>query len=222
LFKRLGLALLAGAAALALLLTLAGPIGVLPLLGLSAAALVAVASVAPLWRRNLKRTPLFTYGMVIAHLGCAVSVAGMACDSAFTRENLVAVKAGETRRVGPFEVTFAGLRELPGPNYAALEGVLLVAKGTDKPFIMAPQLRQFTDPPMLTNQAAIRTFWNGQLYLTIGEKEIDGRWLLRMWWKPFVTLIWLGGAMIALGGALALLGRVRRDIFARHPGAVPA
>jgi cytochrome c-type biogenesis protein CcmF len=222
LFKRLGLALLAGAAALALLLTLAGPIGVLPLLGLSAAALVAVASVAPLWRRNLKRTPLFTYGMVIAHLGCAVSVAGMACDSAFTRENLVAVKAGETRRVGPFEVTFAGLRELPGPNYAALEGVLLVAKGADKPFIMAPQLRQFTDPPMLTNQAAIRTFWNGQLYLTIGEKEIDGRWLLRMWWKPFVTLIWLGGAMIALGGALALLGRVRRDIFARHPGAVPA
>jgi cytochrome c-type biogenesis protein CcmF len=222
LFKRLGLALLAGAAALALLLTLAGPIGVLPLLGLSAAALVAVASVAPLWRRNLKRTPLFTYGMVIAHLGCAVSVAGMACDSAFTRENLVAVKAGETRRVGPFEVTFAGLRELPGPNYAALEGVLLVAKGAEKPFIMAPQLRQFTDPPMLTNQAAIRTFWNGQLYLTIGEKEIDGRWLLRMWWKPFVTLIWLGGAMIALGGALALLGRVRRDIFARHPGAVPA
>jgi cytochrome c-type biogenesis protein CcmF len=222
LFKRLGLALLAGAAALALLLTLAGPIGVLPLLGLSAAALVAVASVAPLWRRNLKRTPLFTYGMVIAHLGCAVSVAGMACDSAFTRENLVAVKAGETRRVGPFEVTFAGLRELPGPNYAALEGVLLVAKGAEKPFNMAPQLRQFTDPPMLTNQAAIRTFWNGQLYLTIGEKEIDGRWLLRMWWKPFVTLIWLGGAMIALGGALALLGRVRRDIFARHPGAVPA
>jgi cytochrome c-type biogenesis protein CcmF len=222
LFKRLGLALLAGAAALALLLTLAGPIGVLPLLGLSAAALVAVASVAPLWRRNLKRTPLFTYGMVIAHLGCAVSVAGMACDSAFTRENLVAVKAGETRRVGPFEVTFAGLRELPGPNYAALEGVLLVAKGADKPFIMAPQLRQFTDPPMLTNQAAIRTFWNGQLYLTIGEKEIDGRWLLRMWWKPFVTLIWLGGAMIALGGALALLGRVRRDIFAHRTGAAPA
>jgi cytochrome c-type biogenesis protein CcmF len=222
LFKRLGLALLAGAAALALLLILAGPIGVLPLLGLSAAALIAVASVAPLWKRNLKRTPLFTFGMVMAHLGCAVSVAGMACDSAFTRENLVAVKAGETHRVGPFDVTFAGLRELPGPNYTALEGVLLVAKGTDKPFIMAPQLRQFTDPPMLTNQAAIRTFWNGQLYLTIGEKEIDGRWLLRMWWKPFVTLIWLGGAMIALGGALALLGRVSRDIFARRSSAVPA
>ena len=226
LLRRVAPAMLAGVIALALLIALAGPIGLLPLFGLAAAALVAVASVAPLWKRNLARTPLFTFGMVIAHLGCAVSIAGMACEAAFTKENLVAVKAGETQLIGPFAVTFAGLRELPGPNYTALEGVLLVAKGArnggGKPFIMAPQLRQFTDPPMLTNQAAIRTFWNGQLYLTIGEKEIDGRWLLRMWWKPFVTLIWLGGAMIALGGALALLGRVRRDIFGSRKTGVAA
>ncbi len=212
---RMSLALIAGALALLALLAFAQPIGLLPLFGLAVAALVAVASLAPLWKRKLTRTPLFTWGMVIAHLGCAVSLAGMASDSAFTKENLVAVKPGEAKPIGPFEVTFAGLRELPGPNYASLEGVLLVRKGEDKPFIMLPHLRQFTDPPMLTNQAAIRTFWNGQLYLTIGEKEVDGRWLLRMWWKPFVTLIWLGGMMMALGGALAMLGRVRRDLFAR-------
>jgi cytochrome c-type biogenesis protein CcmF len=34
-----------------------------------------------------------------------------------------------------------------------------------------------------------------------------------MWWKPFVSLIWLGGVMVALGGTLALLGRVDRDLF---------
>jgi cytochrome c-type biogenesis protein CcmF len=33
---------------------------------------------------------------------------------------------------------------------------------------------------------------------------------VRLWWKPFVTLIWAGGALIAFGGALALLGRVLR------------
>jgi cytochrome c-type biogenesis protein CcmF len=76
-----------------------------------------------------------------------------------------------------------------------------------------PQLHQFTDPPMQTNQAAIRTFWNGQLYLVVGEQSDGSHWLMRMWWKPFVTLIWLGGALIALGGALSLLGRVRRDFW---------
>ena len=44
---------------------------------------------------------------------------------------------------------------------------------------------------------------------------MEDRWLMRMWWKPFVTLIWLGGAMIALGGMLSLLGRVRAICWAR-------
>jgi cytochrome c-type biogenesis protein CcmF len=34
---------------------------------------------------------------------------------------------------------------------------------------------------------------------------------LRLWWKPMVTLIWLGGAMIAFGGMLSLIGRMRRE-----------
>ncbi len=45
----------------------------------------------------------------------------------------------------------------------------------------------------------------------LGQEDEQGRWQLRLWWKPFVTLIWLGGALIALGGALSLLGRVRRE-----------
>ncbi len=219
--SRVSLALLAGAAALLALTLFAGRIGILPLLGLVAAAIVAVASLAPLWKRKLSRTPLYTFGMITAHLGCAVSIAGMASDSAFTQENMVAMAQGETRTVGPFAVTFAGLRDYPGPNYAVLDAVLAVRKGDGATFVMAPQLHQFTDPPMLTNQAAIKTFWNGQLYLTIGEKAVGHRWLVRMWWKPFVTLIWLGGLMIALGGMLSLIGRVRRDIVGK-PAPAPA
>ena len=51
-----------------------------------------------LWKRNLRRTPLFTWGMVIAHLGIAVALAGMASDSAFTKETLVAARARRDRR----------------------------------------------------------------------------------------------------------------------------
>jgi len=31
-----------------------------------------------------------------------------------------------------------------------------------------------------------------------------------LWWKPFVTLIWAGGALVAIGGTLALAGRLLR------------
>ena len=216
LLDRLAPALFAGAAALLLLAAFAGKIGIFPLLGLSVAAIVGVASLAPLWKRNLRRTPLFTFGMVLAHLGCAVSVAGMACDAAFTKQNLVAMLPGETRPIGPFDVTLKGVRERPGPNYLALEAVLGVRKGEGGEFEMLPQLHSFTQPQMTTNQAAIRTFWNGQLYLVVGEPTDGSRWLIRMWWKPFVTLIWLGGVLIALGGMLSLVGRVQRDIMKRQ------
>ena len=158
--------------------------------------------------------------MVVAHLGCGVCIAGMASESAFTQENLSAMAVGETQSVGPWQITLEGLREVPGPNYLALEGVLSATRSEGTAHEFLPQLRSFSDPPMQTTQASIKTFWDGQLYLVVGEGAADGRWLVRMWWKPFVTLIWLGGALIALGGALSLLGRVRRDIWKKQ--AAPA
>jgi len=184
--------------------------GVLPWAGLSLAAGLAVASVAPLWKRNLRRTPLFTYGMVLAHLGIAVSLAGMASDSAFTKETLVAVRAGEPARVGPYVVTLDGISPVIGENWSALEARLTARRG-DAARILRPQLRFFTNPPTNTNESAILTVADGQLYTVLGQPDGQGRWQLRLWWKPFVTLIWFGGAMIALGGLLSLVGRLRRE-----------
>ena len=77
-------------------------------------------------------------------------------------------------------------------------------------FAMRPQQRFFANPPTTTNEAAIATRIDGQLYVVLGAQGEGGTWQLRLWWKPFVTLIWFGGALIALGGALALVGRVWR------------
>ncbi len=184
--------------------------GWLPWAGLSLAAGLAVASVAPLWMRNLRRTPLFTYGMVIAHLGIAVSLAGMASDSAFTQETLVAVRTGEPARVGPYSVTLDGISPVIGENWSALEARLTATRG-GREDILRPQLRFFANPPTSTNESAILTVLDGQLYTVLGQPDGQGRWQLRLWWKPFVTLIWFGGVLIALGGALSLLGRVLRE-----------
>src|SRR3546814_16569832 len=68
-------------------------------------------------------------------------------------------------------------------------------------------------PPTETNEAALLTRPGGQLYAVIGQPVTgaDGaqRYQLRLWWKPLVWWIWLGGALIALGAAMALLGRAQ-------------
>jgi cytochrome c-type biogenesis protein CcmF len=178
-------------------------------LGLAIAAGLIPSSVMPLVGRNPLRTPLPTWGMVIAHLGIAVSIIGMASDSAFTSEKLAAATPGETLEVGPWLVQFRSVTPVAGPNWTAIEAELRASRGGGVK-LLKPQTRFFTDPPTDTNEAAIATTLGGQLYTVIGRPDEQGRWQLRLWWKPMVTLIWLGGAMIALGGLLALLGRAWR------------
>jgi cytochrome c-type biogenesis protein CcmF len=195
----------------ALVFALAGAEHWMAVLTLALAAGLAVASVIPLIRRNLRRTPLNIYGMVVAHLGIAVSIAGMAADSAFKSERLAAISVGQNVTVGPYRIELLEVRPAIGPNWSALEAHLKATRAGAAPFDLFPQQRYFADPPTNTNEAAIATELDGQLYTVIGQGDGQGRWQLRLWWKPFVTLIWLGGFLIALGGLLSLVGRVRRE-----------
>jgi cytochrome c-type biogenesis protein CcmF len=200
-----------GLATLVIVKLAAPNIGILPWLGLSVAAVAGAASVAPLWKRNLARTPLFTWGMVVAHLGVAVALAGMASDSAFTKERLIAMRVGDKTDVGPFSVTLSGIEPVIGPNWTALEATLVAQRGNASPFDLHTQARAFSDPPTETSESAISTKLDGQLYVVLGKPDGQGRWQVRLWWKPFVTFIWLGGIMIAFGGVLSLLGRLWRE-----------
>ena len=186
--------------------------GLLPFLGLILAAGLAVASLLPLRGRKLLRTPLATWGMVLAHFGIAVALFGMASESAFSVEKLVAAKIGETTEVGPWNVRLNAVNPVAGPNWTALEARMAASYQEAAPIAIAPQARSFWQPPQQTSESALLTHWNGQLYVVLGEEADDGRWQLRLWWKPFVPLIWLGGVLVGLGGLLALLGRVASDL----------
>jgi cytochrome c-type biogenesis protein CcmF len=208
-FKQLAVPAMLGVAALVVTIILASDMHVLPRLGFAVAAFLAAASILPLVGRNPLRAPLATWGMVAAHLGIAVALTGMAANAAFTSEQLAVVKPGETLSVGPWLVMLNGVTPTAGKNYTAVEAELRATRGDDV-VTLFPQNRYFSDPPTETNETAIRTFWDGQLYTVVGKPDPSGGWQLRLWWKPFVTLIWAGGALIALGGALALVGRLWR------------
>jgi cytochrome c-type biogenesis protein CcmF len=215
-FKQLTIPALLGASALVITIILAPGIGILPRLGFTVAAYLAAASILPLVSRNPLRAPLATWGMVVAHFGIAVALAGMAANAAFTSERLAVAKPGETLSVGPWLVQLQDVTPTAGKNWTAIEAELRASRGSG-PVTLKPQTRYFSDPPTETNEAAIETFWNGQLYTVVGKSDPSGGWQLRLWWKPFVTLIWAGGALIGLGGALALLGRLWRLRRRRKP-----
>jgi cytochrome c-type biogenesis protein CcmF len=216
--KQLRVPALLGVVALVVTIILAPGMHILPRLGFMVAVYLGAASILPLAGRNPLRAPLATWGMVVAHFGIAVALLGMAANAAFTVEKLAIAKPGDVLGVGPWQVQLASVTPVAGKNWTAIEAALRAARGADV-VTLQPQTRYFSDPPAETNESAIRTFWNGQLYTVVGRQDPSGAWQLRLWWKPFVTLIWAGGALIALGGALALLGRLWRLVLRRRPEA---
>ena len=193
-------------------------IGILPLLGLALALVVAVGSLLPLRGRSLRRLPIAVWGMVIAHFGVAVALFGMASDTAFQQERLVAANIGDVVEVGPWSAQLESVTPVAGPNWTAIEASLTLFYEGKEVTTAHPQARSFWSPPTETSEVALTTRRNGQLYTALGNQAEDGRWQLRLWWKPFVTWIWFGGLLIALGGALALVGRVVGDIRRRVAG----
>ncbi len=185
--------------------------GLFPILAIALSAGLAIASFLPLIGRKLRRTPIPIFGMVLAHFGLAVSIFGMASEAGFSSETLAAMTPGQNRTVAGWTVTLQNVEPAVGQNWVAMEGTMVAAR-QGKSFIMRPQSRQFFNPEQQTSESALLTQWDGQLYAVIapsGDGKTD-HWQVRLWWKPFVPLIWLGGGLVALGGLLALLGRMIR------------
>ena len=191
-------------------------IGILPLLGLAFAIGLGIASFLPLRGRSLLRVPAATWGMVLAHFGIAMALLGMASESAFTEEKLVALAPGDETSIAGFTVRLDGVDPVAGPNWIAMEAHIVAQRGSGQPVTLDPQSRHFWAPVQQTTESALLTRWDGQLYAVVGAPSDDGRWQLRLWWKPLVTLIWYGGLLIALGGTLSIIGRLSSDIRRRR------
>ena len=202
------------------LVAILGDYSVLAVLGLALSLALAVAALLPLRGRNIRRVPTATWGMVMAHFGVAVSLFGMASESAFTSERLAAVAPGGREEVAGWTITLESVDPIAGPNWTAVEARIMASRNGGEPVLLTPQARNFWAPPQATSESALVTHWDGQLYAVIGDSagvDENGkeRFQLRIWWKPFVTFIWYGGLLIAFGGILSIVGRLRVDLKRR-------
>ena len=214
----------AGIAAAGAVVVAVFPLGVREigsLLGFGAAAWLGVASISILVKRGLT---LSAAGMALAHLGVAVSILGATASGALQREALVAMRVGDAVEMGPWRAELMDVRPIAGPNWTAIEATLDVRRNGEPVAVLHPQSRMFVAPSQETTEAGRAGWRTGELYSVIGKPDGSGRWQVHLWVKPMVRLIWIGGLLMALGGVLALGGKVRagaRRRSAEPEGALP-
>jgi cytochrome c-type biogenesis protein CcmF len=104
-------------------------------------------------------------------------------------------------------VTFRTLGARPGPNYSEVVAVADIRAGGTLAATVEPARRFFPARQSSTTQAGIATLWLGQVYISLGDQSGEQAVAARLYWKPLVSLIWLGACVMALGGALSLADR---------------
>jgi cytochrome c-type biogenesis protein CcmF len=145
-------------------------------------------------------------GMVVAHLGIAVFVLGATVTTQLGVEKDIKMTIGETQTIAGYDFVFNGVSPHSKDNYSGFIGDISVSRNNKKVTQLKPEKRLYqTGMPM--TEASIDPSLTRDLYVALGESLEGGAWSVRIYYKPLVRWIWLGGLMIALGALLAAVDR---------------
>lgn len=161
-------------------------------------------------RRAQQPLPGRYWGMLVAHLGVAVTVVGIAFNQNHNIERDVRMAEGDQVQIRQYGFTLREVRDSQGPNYQASVALIDVTAQGRTIATLQPEKRLYSASGSVMTEAAIDGGWNRDLYAALGERLEDGSWALRLYYKPFIRWIWAGGLMMALGGGLCLLPARRR------------
>ena len=185
-------------------------------IALATAVWIVLTHAVDVFKRVRRKTamPLAYAGMTLAHLGFAVSIAGVAVTSSFSVEKDIRMVPQSQAELSGYEVTFLGVSEVRGPNYVAQQGLFLVQSDGQLVAELRPEKRRYLAGGSIMTEAGIDPGLFADTYISMGEPLGDSAWAVRLHHKPLVRWVWLGALMMGIGGLLAIFdaryARLRR------------
>ena len=182
-------------------------------IGVFTAAWVAVATLQDLWQKaesrqgrwyGLKRQSRSYYGMVLGHLGLAITMAGATVVSNYGVERDVRMSPGDTVVIGDLAYEFVAIGERQGANFTAQTAEIAISRDGERVTTLYPEKRQYRVQRSIMTEAGIDAGLFRDLFVAVGEQVGDNAWAMRIQYKPLVRWLWLGALFMALGGFLAI------------------
>ena len=157
--------------------------------------------------RGISKLSRSHWGMILAHLGVAMTVWGIAFSQNYSIERDVRMNVGDTVQIAGYDFTFKGISDANGPNYVGGKAQIDISRDGKHETTLYAEKRLYTVSKMPMTEAAIDWGFSRDLYAALGEKLDNNAWALRLYYKPFIRWIWLGGLFMALGGVLCMFDR---------------
>jgi cytochrome c-type biogenesis protein CcmF len=169
-----------------------------------------------LWRRvrskrslgqGVRSIPRAIFGMSLAHFGLGVFVLGVTHVSTFGAEKDVRLAPGSEADLGGYTFQLVDVKRQRGPNYEADTGTVVVESGGRTIATLRPEKRLYDAQRNVMTEAAVDHTPIRDLYVALGEGFDNGDWGVRLYYRPMMRLVWLGGVLAFLGGLLAVTDR---------------
>jgi cytochrome c-type biogenesis protein CcmF len=157
---------------------------------------------------RLAGLPRSVFGTFLGHFGVGLTALGIVVVTIFGTENVLSMKPGDKTQVAGYELAFDGLKPVNGPNFTELQGAFHLSDVTGQTFsTLISSKRTYSARGMPTTEAGIETIRASQVYVSLGDQGADGSIVVRVWWKPLVTLIWFGAVLMVFGAIFSLSDR---------------
>ncbi len=156
---------------------------------------------------RFNQIPRAMKGMMLAHLGIGVFIIGVTMVRTYEVERDLNMDVGQSAEIAGYTFTFQGVRDVEGPNYRAAQGLVVLSKNGKELAQLRPEKRVYRVQQNPMTEAAIRSRPMGDIYVSLGQATQGTAWVVRLYYKPFVTWIWGGCVLMALGGVLAAADR---------------
>lgn len=185
-------------------------------LGVMMASIIVILSLYELHQRATHRHSFLAgvfklsrshWGMVLAHVGAAMTVFGIAFSQNYSVEKNVRMNVGDTVSLQGYDFTFKGIKITDGANYQGGTAEIEISRQGQYESTLNAEKRFYNVSKMGMTEAAIDWGFRRDLYAALGEKLEDGSWGVRLYYKPFVRWIWIGGLFMVFGGLLCMFDK---------------
>lgn len=156
---------------------------------------------------RLKGIPRSVLGTAFAHFGLGVCVVGIVAASAFSTEQIAAMKPKDTLLVNGMTIIFEGIQSAEGPNYETQIGHFTVMEAGRIATTVTSEKRFYPARQMPTTEAGILTLGASQLYISLGDVQSNGQMVVRIWYKSWILFIWWGCILMVFGAIISLSDR---------------
>ena len=159
----------------------------------------------------IKKNKNYSFGMLIAHLGIGLLILGVTGSSNWQEEKIVRLKIDTSTQINKYNIFFKEINEIRGPNYLAIKAKFSVFDKNNN-FItnLMPENRYYPISNIFTTEASIHTNLSRDLYIVLGEGNLNDGWVVKVYHNPLVIWIWIGAFIVFMGGIISISNNIRK------------